>query len=423
MRLQGIGKSDVGMRREGNEDAFLINESLGVYIVCDGMGGHAAGEVASATTTRVIGDYLLEHQDIIKSFEDTPQKRKQVIELLKSAVLLACKTVFDMAQEDTGKKGMGTTVTMLLFLGNKAALAHVGDSRLYLCRAGKIYMLSSDHTLVAELLARGALTPEAAEESPLSNVLTRSIGRQPSVQVDTLMFDLLTDDTFLLCSDGLTGSVNNPDELSRLLSQPNLEDLPGQLIEMANERDGSDNITAVLVRTKTDEDPQADEAWSDEVRLRLEALRNVYLFKHLNLKELVQVMNIVHVRNCNEGDLLIKEGDKSDGLFIILEGTLSVSRGGQEITVLSQGNHVGEMALLNREPRSATVRVVEDARVLVIEREAFYRILRTDPKIGVKLLWSVSQELSLRLSETDRRFFGPHQSGDAAADLLYPFLS
>jgi serine/threonine protein phosphatase PrpC len=413
MQIQAFGKSDVGKVREGNEDYMLIDEALGLYIVCDGMGGHNAGEIASENTAKIVREEVARHADFLEVCDESATSCKRLVNIVRNAIETACGRVFQMAVDNSAYQGMGTTITMVLSVGKKAVLGHVGDSCLYLQREQKIYKLSSDHTLAAELLAQGALTSEEAHNHPTSNILTRAIGLQQSVKVDALLFDLLPGDTFLLCSDGLD-SVHEPEELSQLLGEDELSSIPNTLIGLANQRDGSDNVTTVVGRVIADDaDPHAN-AWKREVQLRLDTLQQVYLFQFLSFRELTKVMGLVEVASCETGDVLIHEGETSDSLFLTIEGELVVSRGGQEITVLGAGSHVGEMALLNQRPRSATVRAVEPSRLIVLEREALFELLREDPGIGVKLMWALAQSLSQRLDETNAQFFGTDQLQDSS---------
>lgn len=407
MQVRAVGKSDVGMIREGNEDYYLIDEALGLYVVCDGMGGHNAGEVASENAAKTVHQMIEAQKDFITTCDDSADSCKTLIQIVRDAVEGACKAVFDMATKDPSLKGMGTTLTMVLSVGKKAVLGHVGDSRLYLMRNDKLYKLSSDHTLLAELLAQGVLTAEEAVHHPGGSILTRAIGLQESVKVDVLLFDLLPGDTFLLCSDGMD-SVNDPDELSKLLQKDQMESIAEALIDLANQRDGSDNVTTVIGRIMADEEDPQTQSWTKEVQLRLDTLKQVYLFKHLNFRELAHVMRLVQVAHCEAGDVLIQEGEASDSLFITIEGELVVTKSGNEVAVLVSGSHVGEMALLSQRPRSATVRAVEPSRVLVIERSRFYQLIREEPDIGVKLMWSLAQALSLRLDDTNTQVYG-HQ--------------
>lgn len=408
MHALAVGLTDVGKVRDHNEDYYLIDENLKTYIVCDGMGGHAAGEVASELAATTTLANLRKHADFLEKFDNSKEACEELTEVVKNSVLDACKEVYQLAQAKKECKGMGTTLTMLMVAGKRGVLAHVGDSRLYLRRENKIYKLSVDHTLMAELLAQGVPMEELQRgRFATANVLTRAVGKDESVKVDILLFDILPNDTFLLCSDGLS-SVSNPVELENFLAFNNMNSIPQQLIDLANKRDGSDNITTVVVRI--DPEPihhQEEEQWTTEIQLRFDTLQQIYLFNHVTFRELSKLMSVMQIVECKPGDTIIQEGSTSNQLYILLEGSLEVTRGENPIRKLEAGQHVGEMALLSDQPRSATVRVLNNSRLLFAERDALFGMMREEPSIGVKLLWNLSRGLSARLDETNLQMFGP----------------
>jgi protein phosphatase len=241
--------TDVGRKRSHNEDSMAVwvpdepgvRERRGLLlVVSDGMGGSLAGEVASRLTV----DTVLEAYRGAKG--DEPRDD------LRGAVELANRAVHDRGSSDPGMNGMGATCTALAVRGRDAWLAHVGDSRAYLVRNGRIRQLTQDHSLVAQLVQRNQLTPEEARLDPRRNVVTRSVGVADSVEVDALRldFELEPGDTLLLCSDGLHGQVND-DELARLASGRDLDGAAQAMIALANERGGPDNITVVMARMGT----------------------------------------------------------------------------------------------------------------------------------------------------------------------------
>jgi PPM family protein phosphatase len=249
LRTRLAAATDVGRRRSGNEDCHAVWESHGrgpadvLLVVCDGMGGSNAGEVASRMTV----DAVLRH------FERDPGDDAGAA--LARALEAANTEVWQHTRTRPDLEGMGTTCTALALRGDEAVVAHVGDSRAYRVRDGRIRQVTQDHSLVAQLVASGQLTPEAARADPRRNVVTRSVGISPSLEVDLVRLDepLRAGDTFLLCSDGLHGQVGEG-ELVRLASGESLEQASLQLIDLANQRGGPDNITVVLARLEERED-------------------------------------------------------------------------------------------------------------------------------------------------------------------------
>ncbi len=409
MHIVATGKTDVGQKRDHNEDALLVDPGLGLYIVCDGMGGHAAGEVASAHAVKTVQRVMREHVALLDEArtEKGIEARERLISVVEGAVNTACSEIFGMATADNGKAGMGTTLVMMLVVGGKGLMAHVGDSRLYMVRAGQIHQLSEDHSYTSEMVKRGKMTREQARTSPYANVITRAVGIQKNVQVDTLMFDMIPGDTFLLCSDGLHGYYDDPNDLADALSQDDHDKIPDALINTANTRGGKDNITALLMRAVADVDDKVlEEARASEVNLKLDTLKKIPLFRFLTYQELVKVLNITYLETYEAGVQIIKEGDSGEELYIVLAGRVVVSRQGQEIVELHPGVHFGEMALVDQSPRSATITARDATRLLVVQRRSFYTLIRKEPVLAVKLLWSFVQVLSRRLRETNEALSG-----------------
>lgn len=247
MRILSAGQSDVGRRRPHNEDAFLCDDSLGLYVVCDGVGGNAKGEVASAESVDLVLTWVKRGQKTLQTFLANPsdENSNTVRRLLENAVQNACYMVFGMGQLDPRSKGMSSTLSSLLIAGNMAYIAQVGDSRVYLSRDGKTVQLTEDHTLVNFRLKLGLITAEEAASSPGKNVITRAVGHQDYVEVDTLEIDVKPGDRFMLCSDGLHGYLEDGEVDTWM--HGDRQTVVQELIGMANDRGGRDNITVVVV--------------------------------------------------------------------------------------------------------------------------------------------------------------------------------
>jgi len=244
-RVVAAGSSDVGQVREGNEDALLIKNS--VFAVADGMGGHLAGEIASATALEPI-----EALDG-RVFPDATEAATA----LTNAVVAANATVSKLATDNPLYRGMGTTLTAALIEGRRAHVAHVGDSRAYLLRDGQFSQLTDDHTLVQHLVDEGQITREEAAHHPQRSIITRAIGVSPEVDVDAMTLDLQPGDQLLMCSDGLTGVVEDRVIAELLDTTADPDEAVSRLVQLANQAGGPDNITVVLLRY---EDPNAEVA-------------------------------------------------------------------------------------------------------------------------------------------------------------------
>lgn len=416
MRVDSWALTDVGRARKHNEDGWLIDDQLGLYAVADGMGGHAAGEVASAYGLRCVQEQLVKKKALLEEFaqEPNPERQAQIVREVELAINVASSAIYHMAQRDKKRHGMGTTLSMLLVAGPKAFMAHVGDSRIYLSRAGQIHQLSEDHSYLWEQIKKGAITVEEAKSSPFSNVITRAVGITETVQVDTLVMDVLPGDTYLACSDGMHGYIESEAELAQLMAHDDGEEIPKRLVGLANARGGKDNITVVTLRVPggTD-DPSAV-----DVLEKLDILRKIPLFRHLSYKELVKVLNQTAQRSYGAGEVIIEEQSSGEEFYVILSGEVEVTKGGRALTVLHPGVHFGEMALVDRSPRSATVRARKATRLMSLSRKSFYQIVRSEPVLSSKLLWSFVQVLSHRLRATNEALSDARSDG---APALPPF--
>lgn len=244
-RIHGYGCTDVGMVRESNQDNYLLAEGMRLYVVADGMGGHNGGEVASQLAVETIDDYVRLRLEDGPMTHDGPLEKHPAIELMASALKQASARIHRTAIRTPELHGMGTTVTGLCFHGRFAFVGHVGDSRAYLIRNGRIEQLSDDHSMVAEMVRAGMMTQEQAEQSHMKNIITRSVGVDEDVAVDTIVVPVQPGDLYLLCSDGLINQVK--DEEILMLSEENfVRDLPRRLVDMANSRGGDDNISVVV---------------------------------------------------------------------------------------------------------------------------------------------------------------------------------
>jgi protein phosphatase len=245
---RSAARTDVGMKRDHNEDSFLVNEDLGLFVVCDGMGGHAGGETASRLAVQTIEKELisakLRPDDPFSA--NGPLADSPLAGALREAVEGACAAVFRTSRANPELAGMGTTCISLVVHGDHAIVGHVGDSRAYLIRDGQVWQLSEDHSLVNEQVRAGLLTADEARHSRLKNIITRSVGFEEDVLVDVIGVETRAGDMFLLCSDGLSNLVEN-EEIRDALAQADLGEVPTVLIDLANARGGDDNITVVAV--------------------------------------------------------------------------------------------------------------------------------------------------------------------------------
>lgn len=238
MILRAAASTDVGRRRQANEDRYAMAPQLGLYLVADGMGGHRAGQVASEMAAEAA----------IRAVDALQGASLTLAEKLRHAFACSNREIFDAANRDRSLEGMGTTLVSLLVTEERVALAHVGDSRAYLVRGGRIRGLTHDHSVVGEMLRRQQISEEAAREHPHRHVLTRALGVRPTAMPDLAEMTPEPGDAFLMCSDGLTTHLDDAEIVGLMCAHDDPQLACERLVAAANERGGFDNITALVVR-------------------------------------------------------------------------------------------------------------------------------------------------------------------------------
>ncbi len=242
--------SDTGRVRDHNEDAIRSDPDIGLMVLADGMGGYNAGEIASGIAVQIVTDMAVEgaerqERDDIDSHSGL--MRQSIV--LRDAVYRANKIIFQTAQSQTHCEGMGTTIVACMFFDNKVSVAHVGDSRAYRLRDGELIQLTMDHSLLQELVDRGFYSAEEAQRSTNRNYVTRALGVEPTVEVEVHEHEVLPEDIYLLCSDGLPDMVEDEDiHLTISTFNASLDVVGQQLVELANDHGGRDNVSVMLAQ-------------------------------------------------------------------------------------------------------------------------------------------------------------------------------
>jgi len=254
LAVEVAGKTDVGCVRANNEDNFGYDSRYGIFVVCDGMGGQAAGEVASKMGVDILLDYFRNETSVAEMHAangasgSATQHGSAGARSLADAIQLANRTIHKAGQEQNGRNGMGSTIVAALVRGNSLAIGHVGDSRIYLVRQGAIQQLTQDHSLVMEQVRRGYITLEQAQKSEMQNIILRALGSEEAVEADVEDLVAVPGDLLLMTSDGLTRHVRDEEILQIVQAPGDLEHACNDLVQTAKNRGGDDNITCLLVR-------------------------------------------------------------------------------------------------------------------------------------------------------------------------------
>ncbi len=248
LHFEAVLKTDIGLKRKQNQDAGLARPDWGLFMVADGMGGHQGGETASRLCVEKLAEHVGQH---LRSKGKDPLDSET---LLHQGLLVANQAIYDLAQQNPELHGMGTTATVLKMKKRVATVLQIGDSRAYFFNADGIWQITRDHSLVQEKLRAGLITREQVKTDEMKNVITRSVGYEPSIKVDAFHMNIEAGDGFLLCSDGLSGPVSDDKMFEILVKNASaglsLEDQAQQLIDAANEGGGDDNVTVVVVKTR-----------------------------------------------------------------------------------------------------------------------------------------------------------------------------
>ncbi len=402
MALQFSARTDIGLARDQNEDNFLIDRKLQLFIVCDGMGGHNSGEVASATAVNVVRETLLKQRQTLTNYErgESSATERDVRALLTEAVQTANARIHERGMASPAQRGMGTTLCLLLIIGSRGFYAHVGDSRLYRMRGTRFEQLTMDLSFYNESLQ---IQPELAQElldDRFKNAITRALGPTATVAVDTEDFLLKSGDRFMLCSDGLSGYLDEDEgSLERLMTIADLDEAAQAMILYANDQGGKDNTTTVLIEVG-DEVGEARDAPKAFL-----ALRGFPLLRHLKDAELQTLIALTDERCFEPGHKLWAEGDETDGLYVVVEGQLVISRMNTLISRIGPGQYVGSITVMDGGRRSAAAFADRGGPVtcLVLSRDKFNELLLNQPALGIKLLWGIARSLASRLRNATGR--------------------
>lgn len=380
--------------REHNEDAFLLDDELRLYVVADGVGGHNAGEVASGLAVRSVHREAQALAQAITGFDAGDMElRRALIGAVPRLIHNASDAVFRYGYEHPECQGMATTAVVFLATGRNAFISHAGDSRAYLLRGDQFRQLTEDHTLVQKLVKEGQLTEQDAAEHPQRNVIIRSVGISPGVECDTLYIDVRPSDMFLICSDGLTDMVSDA-EIHELALRYRDDALVDALIQRANARGGRDNITVLLLEVEDPEEGQEPvSAEGYDLLEKTAFLQGTFMFQYCNEQERMKAVRCMEVRSYAPGEDIVVLDDPGDELFLVASGKCEVVKGPVHLAHIGVGACFGELAFISRFPRTATVRATTAVTCFVMARQDLHGLLSDDAVLGNKLLWNFLEQL------------------------------
>ncbi|MGR9106158.1 MAG: cyclic nucleotide-binding domain-containing protein [Gammaproteobacteria bacterium] len=424
-KIQSSGMTDPGRSRTKNDDCFLIDAALGLFIVCDGVSGQSGASDASQIASAMVYQYWKNQSNYLQessatltfpSGESSEALRAKLRECLEESVARASFQIFKVGQNDPSRFGMATTIEVALVIGNFIFVAHVGDSRTYLIRGGHLYQVTNDHSYVNEMVQSGRMSQEEAAQSPYANVLTRALGAKSAVAVDVVDIELAPGDSFLLCTDGLYRYFTQQDFIDCFANE-SAETLAATFTQQANARGGQDNITAITLKIEF-EDPDRHQRIMEKV----ETVKTFPLFSYLSSNELMEILSLASVREYKKGEVIVKEGDAADQFFIIVAGSADVVKDDQCVARREKGDSIGEMGWVDYSPRSATVICVQDSRLLVFPRDSLYRLFKKESKLAVKFFWSLCRSLNDRLRGATKRIAVVQKSLEKHHEVPLPFF-
>lgn len=408
MKCKHSSASQAGSSKATNQDAYLVDDRLGIHLVCDGMGGHRGGETAAQLACNTTLNYLRKHQEAILGFAAGTESKETLVDLVTSAILTANTEIYRMAAAEPSLAGMGTTLAMLLITGNLGIVAHVGSSRVYLYRNDQLTQLTKDHTLSQELIDRGLMTEAKAAKWAYGRVLSRALGPMEAVVVNTLQLDILPGDRFVLATDGITTALT-ADEIKAVLANSSQDTVAQLLVQASHANDHenrsenhSDDATVIVADSLSDiSDEALQQARTWEVLQKTSSLQDMFLFRSLDPRSIMQIVSNSVIMYNDPSDLLFNQGDVEQNIYIILEGDFEVLVNDTVIAKLSRGNHFGEMSWFSQEPRSATVRCCSNSKLLKVSALFLEGFILRSPEAGVLILRELARELSMRLRATN----------------------
>lgn len=401
LTLRAWIKTDVGRVRKNNEDNSLADTINNFFVVCDGMGGHEHGEIASGIAVEALRNYLHNAMTGLKAFsiDPSPERREWVEQVVIGSIKAANAEVYQTAAQKGSQENMGTTLSMILFLSpTTAVIGHVGDSRIYRIRNNEVAQLTDDQTLAQQQIKQGLIKPEDADNVPFGSTLIQAVGYRTEVHPDLLWIDLQPGDQFLLCSDGLSNYLID-DEIVTVFSKAQGEQIVPRLIACANARGGRDNITAIVVEV---EDPNASVA-ATQLDLSSDILSRCPLFDGFEMADIMKMLPKGQLRAFITDETLQMEGDAGGSLYMILSGRIGLYRKGTWVQTVGPGGHFGEIEMFDDKGVPATAVCEEETRAIQFPYKTLFQFIEESPALGSRLLVNLNKHNARQLRSQQGR--------------------
>jgi PPM family protein phosphatase len=394
IRVQAGHASDSG-GREINDERLLVDEALGLALLADGFSGRAAPEIASRTAVELVSTAMREFEETLAPDADRDRDafRRRFVEELPRMISRASEALYTLGEKHEEWQGMAASLVVFKRLGRACLVGHVGSCRVYTIRQGRIFRLTDDHTLGEEMAQRGTIRRDALEGMRHRDVVVRAVGEYPTVAVDTLLLDTAAGEIFLLCSKGLPRVVEE-DEMLEIITEHEPEVAARRLVELAVRRKPRMNVSALVLRVGDSAEP---ERLGLEQKIR--ALMNNFMFRDLSFQEVVRVLRMVEEVTVKKGAEVFHQGDAGEHLYVIVTGSVDISRDGAHLTNIGPGGHFGELSLVLDPVRSATVTAAEPTLLLAIGRERLDELMRDEAALTSKLLIRFLQAVGQRVRD------------------------
>jgi serine/threonine protein phosphatase PrpC len=403
MHLRVKGHSDNGLNKLYNEDTYLIDKSFSLFILCNGVGDQTKSAQISKKTAHFFLKHVKEKKKVFVTFNEDPSliNREAVKHCLDEIIQTLNESLWKANQNDPSKKTFGSTLLFSFFIGQDLFFGNIGNGCFFLLRNLEAFQLNEEHSRFKDLIKKNKIPVEERDNHPSLFEPTFFLGAHRFVEPDLFHMEAIDQDFFLMAADGLSAYLN-PEFLSDTFEKEiSFEKMPQYFIKKAHQEGAKDNITFVAIQTGKPGTPKKKKSSADqETNLptqKIMALRKLPLFFNFNYRELLNILEIIDLKKFSTGDIILHEGVLGSEMFVILQGQVEVSQAGKKLTTLEKGQWFGEMALIDDEPRSATIKALSPSAFIILERTSLFKLLERHSQMGMKIFLSMLKNLNQRL--------------------------